>query len=486
MRIQITALLGFLLTASMLLAAAGTRILLVARDLEDHPLAGFHFSYGGVVSQPTNKTGATELNLPPGQGPGQQIKILLVHRSKQTEDWFLVNPQVNVPTGSGSAEVVLMRRSAFRQIAAEARDAPGAKSHRPNEQSIVEDPKRALVAAAALRGLTAEQLETAIRSFAETQDPKDRGIAAYLEGQYQQAEELLNGVAEKKEHDLVETLRYLGDTQYQQAKYRASADTLRKALALDSEDPVLLSALGESLRALADWTEAEHVMKRVLTLDERTYGTEHPAVATDLNNLALLLLDTNRFAEAEPLMRHALAIKEKRYGKEYPEVAINLSSLAQLLQATNRLAEAEPLMRRALAIDERSYGLENPYIAMHLSNLAALLLDTSRFTEAEPLMRRALAIQEKNYGPESPKVTTDLNNLAQLLQATNRLAEAEPLIRRALAIDEKNYGPENPSVAIRLNNLAVLLQTTGRFTEAEPLTRRALAIDEKSYRTRTT
>jgi hypothetical protein len=92
-----------------------------------------------------------------------------------------------------------------------------------NEQPTAEYPKRALVAAAARRGLTAEQLESAIRSFSETQDPKDRGIAAYLEGQYQQAEELLDGVAEKKERDLVETLRYLGATRYQQAKYRAAA-----------------------------------------------------------------------------------------------------------------------------------------------------------------------------------------------------------------------------------------------------------------------
>jgi hypothetical protein len=34
-------------------------------------------------------------------------------------------------------------------------------------------------------------------------------------------------------------------------------------------------------------------------------------VARGLNNLALLLSDTNRLAEAEPLLRRALAIDEK-------------------------------------------------------------------------------------------------------------------------------------------------------------------------------
>ncbi|MFN7999618.1 MAG: tetratricopeptide repeat protein [Acidobacteriota bacterium] len=39
-------------------------------------------------------------------------------------------------------------------------------------------------------------------------------------------------------------------------------------------------------------------------------GADHPNVATDLNNLAQLLQDTNRLAEAEPLMRRALKIDE--------------------------------------------------------------------------------------------------------------------------------------------------------------------------------
>ena len=86
----------------------------------------------------------------------------------------------------------------------------------------------------------------------------------------------------------------------------------------------------------------------------KSYGPEHPDVATDLNNLALLLQDTNRLAEAEPLYRRALAIDETSYGTEHPKVATDLNGLALLLQDTNRLGEAEPLYLRALAIDEKS------------------------------------------------------------------------------------------------------------------------------------
>ena len=481
MKRQFTTILGFLLVVSISVAATGSRILLIARDLEDHPLSGFHFSYAGVESQATNRAGATELDLPPEQTPGQQIKILLVHHSKHTEDWFLINPQVNIPAGSGSAEVVLMRRSAFRQIAAEARDAPESNAIRLNKRSTAEDQKRDLISVAARHGLTAEQLESSIRSFAETQDLRDRGIAAYLKGQYRQAEEFLNGAVEKEELDLVETLQYLGATQYRRAKYSAAADSFRKALALRSEDPTLLSWLGQSHHALADWTEAEPLLRRVLAIDEKSCGPDHSKVATDLNNLAMLLQDTGRFTEAEPLLRRALAIDEKSYGPEHPNVASDLNDLAALLHDTGRLAEAEPLMRHALAIDEKSYGPEHPNVATALNNLAQLLKATDRFAEAEPLMRRTLAIDEKSYGPEHPNVAENLNNLAVLLLATSRLTEAEPLMRRALAIDEKSYGSEHPNVAQNLNNLAALLRATDHFAEAESLMRRALAIDEKSY-----
>jgi tetratricopeptide (TPR) repeat protein len=482
MRRRLLGLLALLLTAVPLpVIAAGTRILLVARDHEEHLLPGFRFAYQGIESLPTSKAGATELDLPPEHRPGQQIKLfLLVPTAKRAEEWFLVNPQVNIPSGTAPAEVVLMRRSVFRQIAAEARDASRQAASGPAELTA-EDRKRVLVEAAARHGLAAEQLETALRSFAETQDPKDKGIAAYLEGEFSQAEELLNKAVEKKESDFVEALRYLGASQYEQGKYRAAADTFRKAVALRSEDSDLLSWLGNTFHHLAEWTEAEALLRRALAIDEKSFGVYHPEVASALNDLAGLLKDTNRLVEAETLLRLALAIDEKSFGPNHPDVAIPLSNLALLLQVTNRLAEAEPLLRRALGIVERSFGPDHPKVAAALNNLAQLLRDTNRHEEAEPLLRRALGVAEKSFGSDHPDVAAALNGLAVLLQDTNRLAEAEPLLRRALVIFESSLGKDHPNVALTLNNLAYLLRFTSRLAEAEPLYRRALAISEKSF-----
>ena len=238
----------------------------------------------------------------------------------------------------------------------------------------------------------------------------------------------------------------------------------------------LLNQAGQRYDSLAKWAEAEPLMRRALEIDEQSYGENPPNVARDLNNLAALLLATNRLADAEPLMRRALAIWEQSLGETHPNVASVLNNLAQLLQATNRLADAEPLMRRALQIFESSLGTEHPNVATQLNNLAQLLKTTNRLAEAEPLMRRALQIDEQSYGLDHPTVAIRLNNLARLLQDTKRLAEAEPLMRRALKIFESSLGTEHPNVAIQLNNLAQLLQDTNRLADAEPLSRRMVEI----------
>jgi tetratricopeptide (TPR) repeat protein len=200
----------------------------------------------------------------------------------------------------------------------------------------------------------------------------------------------------------------------------------------------------------------------------RVHGTTSTKLGEFLADAGRMLCRLARYSEAEPLYRRALAIDEASYGSDHPSVARDLNNLAELLRATNRLSEAEPLYRRALAIDEASYGPDHPSVAIRLNNLALLLRATNRLSEAEPLFRRALAISEASYGPDHPSVAIRLNNLAELLRDTNWLSEAEPLYRRALAIDEASYGPDHPNVATGLNNLAGLLRAEpgGAFVSA--------------------
>ena len=88
--------------------------------------------------------------------------------------------------------------------------------------------------------------------------------------------------------------------------------------------------------------------------DARQLGPDHPSIAIQLNNLALLYQDSGRYAEAEPLYERALAIDEKALGSDHPNLAIPLSNLALLCLASGRYPEVAPLYKRAITILEKT------------------------------------------------------------------------------------------------------------------------------------
>ena len=198
---------------------------------------------------------------------------------------------------------------------------------------------------------------------------------------------------------------------------RPHAEALLATENLDTAAAGLLAGqLAAFLCAKGLHGKAEPLIRRALAIDETVFGPGHPKVAIQLNNLGLVLLETNRFSEAEPLMRRALAIDEATLGGEHPEVAIDLGNLARLLQMTERLAEAEPLLRRALSIDEACFGNSHPSVGRDLNNLAQMLQDAGRPHEAEPLMRHAVEIFNRALGPDHPSTRGVRKNLELLLE----------------------------------------------------------------------
>ena len=80
-------------------------------------------------------------------------------------------------------------------------------------------------------------------------------------------------------------------------------------------------------------------MRRTLAIDEQSFGSDHPRVAFDLNNLALSLNATNRLAEAEPLMRRLLVIFvnfTRRIAHEHPQ-RMKIGSPLNRIHGSNRI-----------------------------------------------------------------------------------------------------------------------------------------------------
>jgi tetratricopeptide (TPR) repeat protein len=241
----------------------------------------------------------------------------------------------------------------------------------------------------------------------------------------------------------------------------------------------LFHRTGMYLRARALYEQAEVFFKRVLLIDEKVDGPEHPSTVMTLGELSSLYLDWRRYEQAEPLLQRARSIFEKSLGSEHPHVATSLHELARLSQARGHYEQAEELYQHALSIFEKSLGLEHPDTATTLHELARLYQNWGRYEQAEELYQRALGIKEKSLGSEHPNTALTMHELARLYQALGQYEQAEELYQSALTIFEKNLGSEHPNTAITLGALGALYEGRGEYERAEDYYRRALAVLER-------
>lgn len=67
--------------------------------------------------------------------------------------------------------------------------------------------------------------------------------------------------------------------------------------------------------------DLEDLMWELLRVDKRVYGTTSAEVANDSDRFGRYLASKQSYGEAEQLLRKALTMKERSRGKEHPEIA---------------------------------------------------------------------------------------------------------------------------------------------------------------------
>jgi tetratricopeptide (TPR) repeat protein len=204
-----------------------------------------------------------------------------------------------------------------------------------------------------------------------------------------------------------------------------------------------------------------------LRIQEPASGRDHPDVATQLNKLANLYTDQEKYGETEPLYQRTLRIQEQALGQEHPDIAATLNNLAELYREQGRDGEAEPLYQRAIRIWEASLGPEHLSTAQGLNNLALIYTAQGKYGEAEQLHQRALHIREQALGPEHPDVAASLTNLAVLSGVQGNYFEAELLVMHALEIVERTLGPQHPQTRAYYQFYGTILREIRREEEAK-------------------
>jgi len=228
-----------------------------------------------------------------------------------------------------------------------------------------------------------------------------------------------------------------------------------------------------------EFTQAEPLYQRALSIRERLLGPDHPLVAASLHALAGPVQAQGKYAQAEALLLHALRIYEQAASPDTPALAYSLHELAFVYWQQGKYAQAEPLYRRALHIREQFAGSNNHEIAYSLHNLALLFYEQGKAEQAKPLYQRAWKLWVQSLGPDHPSGGQALNNLANIYRDQCKFTQAEALYQRARQIWEQSLGPDHLWVAYALHGQALLFQKQGRDAEAESLFQRTLALREQ-------
>jgi CHAT domain-containing protein len=159
---------------------------------------------------------------------------------------------------------------------------------------------------------------------------------------------------------------------------------------------------------------------------DKDYPNGHADVATDLNNMGVLLGRLDRTEEARARLHEALEMRRKLYPKAkfpsgHPGLANSLNSLGNLLATKGELDKAQEYMEEALAMRQRQFPVDqyprgNPELAVQLANLGILHDARGDSKQAVSLFEKALAIYKKQteYLFETASEAEALNFVAMI------------------------------------------------------------------------
>ncbi|HEX6291082.1 MAG TPA: tetratricopeptide repeat protein [Herpetosiphonaceae bacterium] len=244
----------------------------------------------------------------------------------------------------------------------------------------------------------------------------------------------------------------------------------------DARAAGLCNALGYHVWLLGVYPEAQSYLEQALAIRERVLGTDHPDIATSLNNLGVVLSRQGQYATAQRYFEHALAIRQRVLEVDHPDTTTSLNNLGSVLYEQGQYAAAQRYFEQALAIRERVLGADHPNRAMSLNNLGSVLMDQGQYAEAQRYLEQALAIRQRVLEADHPSIAVSLNNVGVVLHEQGQPRAAQGYHEQALAIRQRALGANHPDTAQSLHNLGVVLYEQEQYTAARGYFEQALAM----------
>jgi tetratricopeptide (TPR) repeat protein len=246
---------------------------------------------------------------------------------------------------------------------------------------------------------------------------------------------------------------------------------------LGPEHPDTLTSrnnLGNALFGMGEPAEAIRLLRQTLEDRTRILGPVHPDTLTSRNDLACALDGTGEHAEAVGLLRQTLNDRTRVLGPEHPHTLASRDSLGLALDGMGEHAQAVRMHRSTLDDRIRVLGPEHHLTLLSRHNLASALTRAGEQTEAIQLLRQALNDHARILGDEHPHTLASRDSLGLALDGMGEHAQAVRMHRQTLEDRTRILSPEHPDTLASRHNLALALTSAGEQAEAIDLLRRTL------------
>jgi tetratricopeptide (TPR) repeat protein len=184
------------------------------------------------------------------------------------------------------------------------------------------------------------------------------------------------------------------------------------------------------------YAEALSSFERMLEINEAELGSDHPNVATSLNNVGAAHEMLGDLDDAAKAYGRALELRKAVFGPQHPAVALTLNNVANVDAQRGEFDRALEAYRTSVAITQDAYGANHPQLAAALNNVALVHLLRGEHAQAVTVGERALAKWEAAVGPDHPSVAASLQVLGNAHIEGGKPAAAIPIFERALKILE--------------------------------------------------
>jgi tetratricopeptide (TPR) repeat protein len=184
----------------------------------------------------------------------------------------------------------------------------------------------------------------------------------------------------------------------------------------------------------ASGANGKEFYERMIAIDIKALGANHPTVANDLTALASVYVAQHRFAEAYPLLTRALSIYEKIYDKENLLVTRTNASLAYLSKSAQTPQSLLPNYFDTSTLAKIPPQAKTLEVARRLNDLSFICYCQNKLENAEIIYRWAFAATAGATGNQSIVSAACLNDFAKVLRSLGQTKEAHQMQATASAI----------------------------------------------------